>query len=136
MKPRQNSTILTLTLLHLLCSGWRQMTTPCFLTFFSYSNSFLLNSYNSNSCFPNVLQHLGDSASDLKKLVDGSHPFSAKLKAAKRPLIVLGSQQLARSDGAAILSHVQQLAKKLSSSAVCLNITDTSISFLLSIEDW
>nr|XP_018913653.1 PREDICTED: NADH-ubiquinone oxidoreductase 75 kDa subunit, mitochondrial [Bemisia tabaci] len=62
-------------------------------------------------------EHLGDSASDLKKLVDGSHPFSAKLKAAKRPLIVLGSQQLARSDGAAILSHVQQLAKKLSSSA-------------------
>lgn len=62
-------------------------------------------------------EHLGDSPSAVKELLNGSHPFSARLKAAKKPMIVLGSQQLERTDGAALLSQVQQLSQKLASGA-------------------
>jgi NADH dehydrogenase (ubiquinone) Fe-S protein 1 len=56
------------------------------------------------------LQHLGDSADVLKQLASGQHPFSKKLAAAKKPMIILGSEQLKREDGAAILSLSQQIA--------------------------
>lgn len=46
----------------------------------------------------------------LEKLANGSHPFSKQLSNAKRPLIIVGSDQLARSDGGAILKDVQKLA--------------------------
>lgn len=59
-------------------------------------------------------EHLGDSAGILKNLVVGNHAFNARLNAAKKPLIVLGSQQLRRKDGAAILALVQQLAQNVS----------------------
>jgi hypothetical protein len=57
--------------------------------------------------------HLGDSPSVLEQLVNGSHEFSRTLADAKRPMIVVGAQQLTRSDGAAILGLAQQLAHKL-----------------------
>lgn len=60
--------------------------------------------------------HLGDQASLIEDVLSGKHPFSKKLENAKKPLIILGSQQLERDDGAAILSKVQQLAKKVSKS--------------------
>jgi NADH dehydrogenase (ubiquinone) Fe-S protein 1 len=43
-------------------------------------------------------------------LAKGNHPFSKKWAAAKRPMLVLGSDQLQRPDGAAILSLVQKIA--------------------------
>ncbi|XKL66936.1 hypothetical protein PGB90_010356 [Kerria lacca] len=57
-------------------------------------------------------EHLGNSASTVKDLISGSHPFNKRLAQAKKPLIILGAQQLKRSDGAALLAAVQQLAKK------------------------
>lgn len=55
-------------------------------------------------------EHLGDSAEILQQLMEQNHPFSKKLANAKNPLIILGSDQLERGDGSAILSAVQQIA--------------------------
>lgn len=57
--------------------------------------------------------HLGDSPKVLEQIVAGSHAFSQTLKKAKKPMIVVGAQQLTRPDGAAILGQVQQLARSL-----------------------
>nr|AWW05879.1 NADH-ubiquinone oxidoreductase 75 kDa subunit [Nilaparvata lugens] len=57
--------------------------------------------------------HVGEGPDVLKQLLSDSHPFARKLKAAKKPMIILGAQQLKRPDGAAILASVQQIAQKL-----------------------
>merc|ERR1719187_708841 len=55
-------------------------------------------------------EHLGETTDTLKKLADGSHPFSKKLAAASNPVVIVGSEALQRADGAAVLSLVQQIA--------------------------
>ncbi|XP_014262214.1 NADH-ubiquinone oxidoreductase 75 kDa subunit, mitochondrial [Cimex lectularius] len=62
-------------------------------------------------------KHLGDAPTIINELVEGTHPYSQKLLQAKKPMIVLGAQQLAREDGGALLGQTQQLAKRLSSQA-------------------
>lgn len=61
-------------------------------------------------------EHLGDDPSLISKIATGSHPFAAKLKSAKKPLIIIGSDTLARCDGAAILTACQELAAKTGAS--------------------
>ncbi|PSN29483.1 NADH-ubiquinone oxidoreductase 75 kDa subunit [Blattella germanica] len=56
-------------------------------------------------------EHLGDSVDILNKLASGQHPFSKKWAAAKRPVLIVGSDQLERPDGAAILSLAQKIAQ-------------------------
>lgn len=56
--------------------------------------------------------HLGDSPSVLQELAAGTHAFSKTFKAAKRPMVILGSSMLQRADGAALLSAVSSLAQK------------------------
>lgn len=56
---------------------------------------------------------MGDSTDVLKKLLDKTHPFARKLANARCPLIILGTDQLKRSDGPAILSAVQTLSAGL-----------------------
>ncbi|XP_049855933.1 NADH-ubiquinone oxidoreductase 75 kDa subunit, mitochondrial isoform X1 [Schistocerca gregaria] len=56
-------------------------------------------------------EHLGDSADVLKQLVSGQHPYSKVLSCSKRPIIILGADQLQRPDGATILALAQQLAR-------------------------
>jgi hypothetical protein len=46
----------------------------------------------------------------LEQLAKGTHPFAKKWAAAKHPVLVLGSDQLERPDGAAILSLVHKIA--------------------------
>ncbi|CAG9812802.1 unnamed protein product [Phaedon cochleariae] len=58
--------------------------------------------------------HLGDDPQVLQQLINGQHEFSKKLRSAKKPLIIVGSETLERSDGAAILSAVQTLAASTS----------------------
>ncbi|XP_011311762.1 NADH-ubiquinone oxidoreductase 75 kDa subunit, mitochondrial [Fopius arisanus] len=58
-------------------------------------------------------EHLGQSANVLDQLKSGQHPFTATLKKAKKPLIILGIEQLRRKDGAKMLSVAQELAKTL-----------------------
>lgn len=43
----------------------------------------------------------------------GRHAISKKLENAKRPVIIVGADQLARKDGSAILSSLHGYAKKL-----------------------
>jgi len=57
-------------------------------------------------------EHLGDSVEALQQLADGSHPFSARLSSAKAPVVIVGSEALQRSDGAAIMALVQQISNK------------------------
>ncbi len=57
--------------------------------------------------------HLGDRPSVLSGLLDGSVGFAEVLKAAKRPMIVLGQAALARDDAAAIQSACWQLAREV-----------------------
>ena len=56
-------------------------------------------------------QWLGDDATVLDELLAGKHKFAAKLKKAKRPMIILGMGALRRADGAAILGRSRQLAE-------------------------
>ncbi|XP_012252875.2 NADH-ubiquinone oxidoreductase 75 kDa subunit, mitochondrial [Athalia rosae] len=58
-------------------------------------------------------EHLGDSAEVISQLKSGTHPFCATLKNSKAPLIILGAEQLGRSDGGKILAESQALAAAL-----------------------
>lgn len=58
-------------------------------------------------------EHLGDSSDLLQNIQSGKHPFAAKLAAAKKPLIILGSEQLNRADGSSILATTLLLANSL-----------------------
>jgi NADH-quinone oxidoreductase subunit G len=55
--------------------------------------------------------HLGDEAAILAAIADGSHPFAATLKAAKRPMLILGQGALARSDGEVLLGLARKIAE-------------------------
>jgi NADH-quinone oxidoreductase subunit G len=54
--------------------------------------------------------HIGTGPDALLALLEGSHPFAETLKAAKKPMIILGAGALARPDGAAIHAAVWKLA--------------------------
>ena len=54
---------------------------------------------------------LGQDPTILNKLADGSHKFAAKLKKAKRPMIIIGMGALARADGAALLGKARKIAE-------------------------
>ena len=56
------------------------------------------------------VDHIGDDPAALAALRDGSHPFAATLKAAKRPMVLVGQGALRRPDGAAVLAAAWQLA--------------------------
>ncbi|OQR69871.1 NADH-ubiquinone oxidoreductase 75 kDa subunit [Tropilaelaps mercedesae] len=58
-------------------------------------------------------EHLGDNPNLISELAKGSHPFAAKLAAAKNPMIIVGSEALQRGDGEAVYGVVHQLATKL-----------------------
>ena len=54
---------------------------------------------------------LGQDPAILDALADGSHKFAAKLKKAKRPMIIIGMGALARADGAAMLGRARKIAE-------------------------
>jgi NADH-quinone oxidoreductase subunit G len=54
--------------------------------------------------------HLGERPDVLEALLDGDHDFGRALRAAKRPMIILGQGALARGDGAAVLRAAWLLA--------------------------
>lgn len=55
-------------------------------------------------------EHLGDSPKIISELAQGNHPFAAKLKGAKKPIVIVGSEALQREDGQALYSAAHQLA--------------------------
>lgn len=58
---------------------------------------------------------MGDDVGIVKQLADKSHKFWNTLSSAKRPLVIIGTNQLNRPDGAGLLATVQKLSKNLSS---------------------
>jgi NADH-quinone oxidoreductase subunit G len=59
-----------------------------------------------------AVEQLGSEISTLKIIAQGAHPFVERLKAAKRPAIILGEAALARADGLAILHAARSIADK------------------------
>jgi NADH-quinone oxidoreductase subunit G len=55
--------------------------------------------------------HLGDGPMTLQELADGKGDFAKVLKAAERPMIIVGQDALARTDGAAVLALARQIAE-------------------------
>ena len=53
---------------------------------------------------------LGDAASTIGELAAGTHPFCAQLKAAARPLILVGGELLRRPDRDSLLAQLHSLA--------------------------
>ncbi|MDE2266058.1 MAG: NADH-quinone oxidoreductase subunit G [Alphaproteobacteria bacterium] len=56
------------------------------------------------------VEELGTNVSVLEQLADGSHPFAAVLKAAKRPMLIIGNAALTRADGAALYKLAARIA--------------------------
>ena len=54
--------------------------------------------------------YLGDSATLLAAIAEGSHPFAATLKAAKKPMLIIGQGALARVDGDILLGLARKIA--------------------------
>jgi NADH dehydrogenase (ubiquinone) Fe-S protein 1 len=63
-------------------------------------------------------EHIGTTSSDLEKILDGSHPFAAKLAKAKKPLIIVGPSVFERKDTPSTLKNISSLASKLGKSAL------------------
>jgi NADH-quinone oxidoreductase subunit G len=53
---------------------------------------------------------LGEGGATLRALAGGSHRFNEVLRAAKRPMLILGRGALSREDGAAVLAAAWQIA--------------------------
>ncbi|XP_017782760.1 PREDICTED: NADH-ubiquinone oxidoreductase 75 kDa subunit, mitochondrial [Nicrophorus vespilloides] len=63
-------------------------------------------------------EHLGEDPSALNQIASGSHPLAAKLKKAKKPLIIVGADAMARADGGAIRTAAMKLSQELQSNIV------------------
>ncbi|CAG0921577.1 unnamed protein product [Notodromas monacha] len=57
--------------------------------------------------------HVGEDAKSLEALMTGKHPFAKLMLQAKKPVFVVGSSLLQRSDGQAILDKIRGMAEKL-----------------------
>lgn len=83
---------------------------------------------------------MGQSPSIIEQLKNGQHAFSSVLKEAKKPMIILGAEQLSRKDGAQILSATQELAKSLGENSKApadwkvLNILQTNASQVAALD--
>ncbi len=54
--------------------------------------------------------YLGAGGETLQQIAGGTHPFAETLKAAKRPMLILGMGALSRADGAAVLAAARKIA--------------------------
>jgi len=59
--------------------------------------------------------HLGDTADVLSDIASGNHPFSEKLKNAKKPMIVVGSKPLNTAEGSVVHSLCASISSKVKS---------------------
>jgi len=58
-------------------------------------------------------EYLGAGAATLKDIAEGKHAFAEVLKAAQKPMLILGQGAIARADGAAVLALAKQAADSL-----------------------
>ncbi len=69
------------------------------------------------------VEELGNDPTLLEKILKGRHPFAETLKAAKKPMMILGQDVLRRKDSQALLSLARDIAEKYGfiQSAPCWN---------------
>ncbi|ODN00169.1 NADH-ubiquinone oxidoreductase 75 kDa subunit, mitochondrial [Orchesella cincta] len=60
-------------------------------------------------------EHVGSGPDTVTAVLEGKHAFSKQLQSAKRPIIIVGSTALQRSDGAVLLAKIQKLCSTLRS---------------------
>jgi NADH-quinone oxidoreductase subunit G len=58
------------------------------------------------------VENLGAGTETLAAIMNGTHPAVPRLKAAKRPMVIVGQGALARPDGAAILHAARRIAEE------------------------
>jgi len=66
-------------------------------------------------CYANLtypVEHLGVTTETLEKIALGQHPFCEKLKAAKKPAIIMSNRAIQRQDGQAIFAAANMIAQK------------------------
>jgi NADH-quinone oxidoreductase subunit G len=61
-------------------------------------------------------EYLGSGPQTLSEVLDGKHSFARVLKAAKQPVVIVGTAAAARADGAAVLSAAARVALALTES--------------------
>ena len=54
-------------------------------------------------------RHIGNSLQTLKDIADGTHPYCEKINQAELPMILVGSDTLARADGQAIMNLINEI---------------------------
>jgi NADH-quinone oxidoreductase subunit G len=54
--------------------------------------------------------YLGAGPQTLNEVADGRHPFSGVLRQAKRPIVIIGTAAMARTDGEAVLAAAAKIA--------------------------
>ena len=59
------------------------------------------------------VEQISTDLSTLKAIAQGAHPLVERLRAAKRPAIIVGEAALARTDGQAVLQAARSIAEKL-----------------------
>jgi NADH-quinone oxidoreductase subunit G len=64
-------------------------------------------------------EYLGGGPQTLAEVVDGKHSFAGVLKAAKRPMVIVGAAAAARADGAAVLSVAAKASLSLTEGREC-----------------
>ncbi|MBM3468553.1 MAG: NADH-quinone oxidoreductase subunit G [Alphaproteobacteria bacterium] len=57
-------------------------------------------------------EHLGEYAKTIREIIDGKHPFCKKLKAAKKPVLILGQGAMNRRDSLEILYLCQKISEE------------------------
>lgn len=57
-------------------------------------------------------ENLGNSSEDLQKILDGKSGFSATLKNAKKPMLILGANAITSKNGAEIIEISKKIAEK------------------------
>lgn len=55
--------------------------------------------------------HLGNTTNTLEEIAEGNHPYAEKIRNAERPMIIVSSQALERTDGEAVLAAVNKLGE-------------------------
>ncbi len=58
-----------------------------------------------------TVERLDAGPEALREIAEGRHPFAARLKTAKKPMLILGQGAIARPDGAAVLALARQIAE-------------------------
>jgi NADH-quinone oxidoreductase subunit G len=63
-----------------------------------------------NAALTYPVQYLGAGTDTLADIASGKHPFASALKAAQKPMIIVGQGAFAREDGLAVLAAAAQIA--------------------------